>query len=298
MNEKQFTIMKNEKGFIAALDQSGGSTPKALKAYGIDESQYTNEEEMFDLVQEMRSRIITSKSFTSKHILAAILFKNTMERKIDGLYTADYLWKEKGIVPILKIDNGLAKEQNGVQLMKPIPELDSLLEKAKERNIFGTKMRSIIHEANEEGIRQIVEQQFEIGLRIFNAGFIPIIEPEVDINSSTKKEAEDLLISEIEKQLAKVDDSVKIMLKVSIPTQAGAYSKLMEDPKVVRIVALSGGYSRDKANKLLEKNPNLIASFSRALLSDLSVHQNQEEFDSALFDAIEKIYNASVHKKI
>ncbi|MDC7238174.1 MAG: fructose bisphosphate aldolase [Sphaerochaetaceae bacterium] len=298
MNEKQFTIMKNEKGFIAALDQSGGSTPKALKAYGIDESQYTNEEEMFDLVQEMRSRIITSKSFTSKHILAAILFKNTMERKIDGLYTADYLWKEKGIVPILKIDNGLAEEQNGVQLMKPIPELDSLLEKAKERNIFGTKMRSIIHEANEEGIRQIVEQQFEIGLRIFNAGFIPIIEPEVDINSSTKKEAEDLLISEIEKQLAKVDDSVKIMLKVSIPTQAGAYSKLMEDPKVVRIVALSGGYSRDKANKLLEKNPNLIASFSRALLSDLSVHQNQEEFDSALFDAIEKIYNASVHKKI
>ncbi|MCY1153004.1 MAG: fructose bisphosphate aldolase [Sphaerochaetaceae bacterium] len=298
MNEKQFTIMKNEKGFIAALDQSGGSTPKALKAYGIDESQYTNEEEMFDLVQEMRSRIITSKSFTSKHILAAILFKNTMERKIDGLYTADYLWKEKGIVPILKIDNGLAEEQNGVQLMKPIPELDSLLEKAKERNIFGTKMRSIIHEANEEGIRQIVEQQFEIGLRIFNAGFIPIIEPEVDINSSTKKEAEDLLISEIEKQLAKVDDSVKIMLKVSIPTQAGAYSKLMEDPKVVRIVALSGGYSRDKANKLLEKNPNLVASFSRALLSDLSVHQNQEEFDSALFDAIEKIYNASVHKKI
>lgn len=298
MNEKQFTIMKNEKGFIAALDQSGGSTPKALKAYGIDESQYTNEEEMFDLVQEMRSRIITSKSFTSKHILAAILFKNTMERKIDGLYTADYLWKEKGIVPILKIDNGLAEEQNGVQLMKPIPELDSLLEKAKERNIFGTKMRSIIHEANEEGIRQIVEQQFEIGLRIFNAGFIPILEPEVDINSSTKKETEDLLISEIEKQLAKVDDSVKIMLKVSIPTQAGAYSKLMEDPKVVRIVALSGGYSRDKANKLLEKNPNLIASFSRALLSDLSVHQNQEEFDSALFDAIEKIYNASVHKKI
>ncbi|MDC7248316.1 MAG: fructose bisphosphate aldolase [Sphaerochaetaceae bacterium] len=298
MNEKQFTIMKNEKGFIAALDQSGGSTPKALKAYGIDESQYTNEEEMFDLVQEMRSRIITSKSFTSKHILAAILFKNTMERKIDGLYTADYLWKEKGIVPILKIDNGLAEEQNGVQLMKPIPELDSLLEKAKERNIFGTKMRSIIHEANEEGVKLIVEQQFEIGLRIFNAGFVPIIEPEVDINSSTKKEAEDLLISEIEKQLAKLDESVKIMLKVSIPTQAGAYSKLMEDPKVVRIVALSGGYSRDKANKLLEKNPNLIASFSRALLSDLSAHQNQEEFDSALFDAIEKIYNASVHKKI
>ncbi len=298
MNEKQFTRMKNDKGFIAALDQSGGSTPKALKAYGIDESQYTNEEEMFDLVQEMRSRIITSKAFTSDYILAAILFKNTMERKIDGLYTADYLWKEKGVVPILKIDNGLADEHNGVQLMKPIPELDILLEKAKDRNIFGTKMRSVIHEANEEGIRQIVEQQFEIGLRIFEAGFVPIIEPEVDINSSTKKEAEDLLISEIEKQLAKVDDSVKIMLKVSIPTQAGAYSKLMEDPKVVRIVALSGGYSRDKANKLLEKNANLIASFSRALLSDLSAQQNQEEFDSALFDAIEKIYNASVHKKI
>jgi fructose-bisphosphate aldolase class I len=298
MNEKQFKRMKNDVGFIAALDQSGGSTPKALKAYGIDESQYTNEEEMFDLVQEMRSRIITSKSFTSKHILAAILFKNTMERKISGLYTADYLWKKKGIVPILKIDNGLAEEQNGVQLMKPIPELDSLLEKAKERNIFGTKMRSIIHEANEEGVKQIVEQQFEIGLRIFNAGFVPIIEPEVDINSSTKKESEDLLISEIEKQLAKLDESVKIMLKVSIPTQAGAYSNLMEDPRVVRIVALSGGYSRDKANKLLEQNPNLIASFSRALLSDLSAQQSQKEFDFALFDAIEKIYNASVHKKI
>ncbi|MGD1818783.1 MAG: fructose bisphosphate aldolase [Pleomorphochaeta sp.] len=298
MNEKQFTRMKNDLGFIAALDQSGGSTPKALKAYGIDESQYKNETEMFDLVQEMRSRIITSKVFTSEHILAAILFKNTMERKIDGLYTADYLWGKKGIVPILKIDNGLDVEKDNVQLMKPIPELDSLLEKAKERNIFGTKMRSVIHEANEKGIKQIVEQQFEFGLRIFEAGFVPIIEPEVDINSSTKKEAEVLLIKEIENQLAKLDESVKIMLKVTIPTEAGAYSKLMEDPRIIRIVALSGGYSRDEANKLLEQNPNLIASFSRALLSDLSAQQPQEEFDLALSDAIEKIYNASVKKNL
>lgn len=208
------------------------------------------------------------------------------------------IFGKKGIVPILKIDNGLDVEKDNVQLMKPIPELDSLLEKAKERNIFGTKMRSVIHEANEKGIKQIVEQQFEFGLRIFEAGFIPIIEPEVDINSSTKKEAEVLLIKEIENQLAKLDESVKIMLKVTIPTEAGAYSKLMKDPRIIRIVALSGGYSRDKANKLLEENPNLIASFSRALLSDLSAQQTQEEFDLALSDAIEKIYNASVKKNL
>jgi len=296
MNQRQLTAIKNFDGFIAALDQSGGSTPKALKAYGIDESQYNNEEEMYDLVQNMRSRIITSKSFTSEHILAAILFEKTMDRQIDGLFTADYLWNEKSIVPFLKIDNGLAEQKDGVQLMKPIPELDKLLKRAKERNIFGTKMRSVIHEANVDGIKKIVEQQFEIGKRIADLGFVPIIEPEVDIHSSTKKEAEEILISEIEKQLAKLDQSVKIMLKVSIPTVAGSYSKLMEDPRVVRIVALSGGYSRDEANELLKKNPKLIASFSRALLSDLSAKQTQEEFDLVLLDTIKEIYSASVIK--
>ncbi|NCD06740.1 MAG: fructose bisphosphate aldolase [Spirochaetia bacterium] len=296
MNQRQLTAIKNFDGFIAALDQSGGSTPKALKAYGIDESQYKNEEEMYDLVQDMRSRIITSKSFTSEHILAAILFEKTMDRQIDGLFTADYLWNEKGIVPFLKIDNGLAEQKDGVQLMKPIPELDKLLKRAKERNIFGTKMRSVIHEANIDGIKKIVEQQFEIGKRIADLGFVPIIEPEVDIHSSTKKEAEEILISEIEKQLEKLDQSVKIMLKVSIPTVAGAYSKLMEDPRVVRIVALSGGYSRDEANELLKKNPKLIASFSRALLSDLSAKQTQEEFDLVLLDTIKEVYSASVIK--
>ncbi len=296
MNQRQLTAIKNFDGFIAALDQSGGSTPKALKAYGIDESQYKNEEEMYDLVQDMRSRIITSKSFTSEHILAAILFEKTMDRQIDGLFTADYLWNEKSIVPFLKIDNGLAEQKDGVQLMKPIPELDKLLKRAKERNIFGTKMRSVIHEANVDGIKKIVEQQFEIGKRIADLGFVPIIEPEVDINSSTKKEAEEILINEIEKQLEKLDQSVKIMLKVSIPTVAGSYSKLMEDPRVVRIVALSGGYSRDEANELLKKNPKLIASFSRALLSDLSAKQTQEEFDLVLLDTIKEIYSASVIK--
>lgn len=297
MNQEQYTIMKESEGFIAALDQSGGSTPKALKAYGIDENKYSGEKEMFDLVQAMRSRIITSKSFTSKRILAAILFKNTMDRKIDGLYTGDYLWEKKGIVPILKIDNGLAEEKDGVQLMKPMPDLDDLLNRAKDRNIFGTKMRSIIHEANAEGIKQIVEQQFEIGKRIAAAGLVPIIEPEVDIKSSTKLEAEKLLIEEIKIQLKGLDESVKVMLKVSIPSTPGAYTELMGDPRIVRIVALSGGYSREEADKLLAKNPKLIASFSRALLSDLSAQQSEEEFDFVLDNAINQIYNASVIKE-
>lgn len=294
MNQKQFMKMKNDEGFIAALDQSGGSTPKALKGYGIDENQYSNDKEMFDLVQEMRSRIIQSKAFTSQHILAAILFENTMDRKIDGLYTGDYLWDKKGIVPILKIDSGLAEQKDGVQLMKPMPNLDELLKRAKERNIFGTKMRSVIHEANAAGVKKVVDQQFEIGKKIAAAGFVPIIEPEVDITSSTKKEAEVMLISEIEKQLKTLDESVKIMLKVSIPTTPGAYTKLMKDPRIVRIVALSGGYSRDEANKLLAKNPKLIASFSRALLSDLSANQTQEEFDSILAAVIDEIFTASI----
>lgn len=297
MNQKQITRMTNDDGFIAALDQSGGSTPKALKGYGIDESQYSNEEEMFDLVQEMRSRIITSKSFTSDHILAAILFENTMDRKIDDLFTSDYLWDKKGIVPILKVDSGLDEEKTGVQLMKPMPHLDELLKRAKERHIFGTKMRSIIHEANSYGIKKLVEQQFEIAKRIIAAGFVPIIEPEVDIHSESKEKAEKLLLKNINKQMKTLDKSDRIMLKITIPTKPGLYSELMKDPRVMRIVALSGGYSRTEADALLMKNPNLIASFSRALLSDLSVDQTPEEFDTVLAKVIEEIYHASVKKE-
>ena len=294
MNKKQLERMRTGKGFIAALDQSGGSTPKALKGYGIEESEYHSEEEMYDLVQAMRSRIIQSQSFTSEHILAAILFEKTMDRKIEGLYTGDYLWDKKGIVPILKVDKGLAEQKDGVQLMKPMPDLDRLLERAKDRNIFGTKMRSVIHEANAASIKKIVEQQIQVGTQIAAAGLVPILEPEVDIHSSSKKEAEIMLIAEIEKQLSQLDNSVKIMLKVSIPTVSGVYSILMNDAHIVRIVALSGGYSRQEANTLLAKNPNLIASFSRALLSDLSAKQTPAEFDKLLATAINEIYKASV----
>ena len=294
MNNKQLERMRTGKGFIAALDQSGGSTPKALKGYGIEESEYNSEEEMYDLVQAMRSRIIQSQSFTSEHILAAILFEKTMDRKIEGLYTGDYLWEKKGIVPILKVDKGLAEEKDGVQLMKPMPDLDSLLARAKERNIFGTKMRSVIHEANADSIKKIVEQQLQVGKVIAAAGLVPILEPEVDIHSSSKKEAEKMLVAEFEKQLSQLDKSVNIMLKVSIPTVAGTYGALMNDSHIVRIVALSGGYSRQEANTLLVKNPHLIASFSRALLSDLSAKQTPAEFDELLATAISEIYKASV----
>ena len=294
MNNKQLERMRTGKGFIAALDQSGGSTPKALKGYGIEESEYNSEEEMYDLVQAMRSRIIQSQSFTSEHILAAILFEKTMDRKIEGLYTGDYLWEKKGIVPILKVDKGLAEEKDGVQLMKPMPDLDRLLARAKERNIFGTKMRSVIHEANADSIKKIVEQQLQVGKVIAAAGLVPILEPEVDIHSSSKKEAEKMLVAEFEKQLSQLDKSVNIMLKVSIPTVAGTYSALMNDSHIVRIVALSGGYSRQEANTLLVKNPHLIASFSRALLSDLSAKQTPAEFDELLATAISEIYKASV----
>ena len=294
MKSEQLERMKHGAGFIAALDQSGGSTPKALRDYGIESSQYHTEDEMYDLIQQMRSRIIASKAFSSNHILGAILFEKTMERKIDNLYTADYLWEKKGIVPFLKIDNGLDEQKDGVQLMKPIPKLDELLDRAAARNIFGTKMRSVIHEANRAGIHGIVEQQFDLGQKIYDAGFIPIVEPEVDIHSSSKQEAEEMLIEEIKSHLKKLDDSINIMLKVSIPSVAGTYSDLMNDPRIVRIVALSGGYSRKEADELLKQNPKLIASFSRALLSDLSVKQTQQEFDAALLKAITEIYEASL----
>ncbi|GLB29449.1 fructose-bisphosphate aldolase class 1 [Lacrimispora amygdalina] len=294
MKTEQLERMKHGTGFIAALDQSGGSTPKALRDYGIEMSEYHTEDEMYDLIQQMRSRIIASKAFSSNHILGAILFEKTMERKIDNLYTADYLWEKKGIVPFLKIDNGLEEEKDGVQMMKPIPKLEELLNRATAKNIFGTKMRSVIHEANGDGIHAIVEQQFELGQKIADAGFVPILEPEVDIRSSSKQEAEEMLIGEIENHLKKLDDSMNIMLKVSIPSVAGTYNGLMNDPRVVRIVALSGGYSRKEANELLRQNPKLIASFSRALLSELSVKQTQQEFDAVLLKIIIEIYEASV----
>ena len=295
MNQKQLNRMHSDQGFIAALDQSGGSTPKALKAYGINEDAYKNEEEMFDLVHAMRTRIITSPAFTSDHILAAILFEQTMDRKIEGKYTADYLWDVKGIVPILKIDKGLAEAKNDVRLMKPIPGLDDTLKHAlDDRHIFGTKERSVILDYNEEGIKDIVNQQFEIGLQVFHDGLVPILEPEVDIHSPHKKECEALLKEEIKKHLAKLDSEVRLMFKVTIPDVDNFYADLMEDPHVVRVVALSGGYSQKEANEKLMKNHGLIASFSRALAQDLNAHQSDKEFDKTLATAIDQIYAASI----
>ena len=294
MNQQQFERMHTGKGFIAALDQSGGSTPKALKGYGIEETAYHSEEEMFDLIHQMRSRVITSPSFTSEHILAAILFQRTMESKINGKPSADYLWEEKGIVPILKVDKGLAEEADGVQIMKPMPALDDLLKEAVSCHIFGTKMRSVIKAANPAGIKKIVDQQFEIGLRICAYGLVPILEPEIDIHIPDKTEAEDLLLKEIKEHLASLPADTKLMFKVTIPTKAGLYNDVMKDPHVVRVVALSGGYSRQEADELLAKNPGLIASFSRALLSDLNVKQSEEEFNQVLKEAIDEIYQASM----
>lgn len=294
MNQKQFERMHTGKGFIAALDQSGGSTPKALKGYGIEETAYNSEQEMFDLIHQMRSRVITSPSFTSEHILAAILFQRTMESQINGKPSADYLWEEKGIVPILKVDKGLAEEADGVQVMKPMPALDDLLKEAVDSHIFGTKMRSVIKAANPTGIKKIVDQQFEIGLRIYAYGLVPILEPEVDIHIADKAAAEDLLLKEIKEHLAALPADVKLMFKVTIPTKEGLYSEIMKDPHVVRVVALSGGYSRTEADELLAKNPGLIASFSRALLSDLNVKQSDAEFNKVLKEAIDEIYTASM----
>ncbi|MCR3758585.1 fructose bisphosphate aldolase [Clostridium felsineum] len=294
MNKIQLTRMNKGDGFIAALDQSGGSTPKALLQYGIKENSYSNEEEMFNLVHEMRTRIIKSPAFNSDYILGAILFENTMQRTIDGKYTADYLWEEKNIVPFLKIDKGLAEAQNGVQLMKPIDNLDNILDAALEKNIFGTKMRSFIKEPNLEGIKTIVDQQFEIGIKIASKGLVPILEPEIDINSGYKERAENILKDEILKHLKMLDDETKIMLKISIPTEDNFYSDLMKDPHIVRVVALSGGYSREQANAKLSRNSGLIASFSRALSEDLSINQSEEKFNKILGDSIKEIYKASI----
>ena len=294
MNQKQLDRMQKEPVFIAALDQSGGSTPKALKAYGIPKTRYRNDDQMFDLVHEMRTRIMTSPSFTSDKILAAILFENTMDRKVEDQYTADYLWNVKGIIPILKVDKGLAEEKDGVQLMKPMPQLDDLLKRAAKRHIFGTKMRSVIHSANKAGIKAIVDQQFDIAKRIVAAGFVPIIEPEVDIHAADKAEAEKMLHAEIKSHLADLEDGDKVMFKVTIPTEAGLYSDIMKDVHVVRVVALSGGYTRKDACVKLAQNPGLIASFSRALTEGLTCRMNDKDFNYLLADSIDKIYQASI----
>ena len=294
INEKQLEIMAHKNGFIAALDQSGGSTPKTLKRYGIGEDEYKSEGEMYEKVHEMRTRIIKSPAFSSDYIIGAILFQKTMDRQIENMYSADYLWEVKGIVPFLKIDQGLMPEKDGVQLMKEIPLLDETLTHAKQRHIFGTKMRSVIKEANDNGIKEIVKQQFEFGVKIANSGLVPILEPEIDIHIEDKKEAEELLLKYCMEELEKLNDDVKIMFKFSIPSIDGFYSELMKDPHVVRIVALSGGYSRQEANEKLKKNPGLIASFSRALLEDISVNQSQIEFDKILSDTVKEIYEASV----
>ena len=294
MNIAQLDRMHSGKGFIAALDQSGGSTPKALAQYGVQESSYSNEEEMYTLVHDMRTRIIKSPAFVSDYILGAILFENTMDRKIDGQWTADYLWEMKNIVPFLKVDKGLADLANGVQVMKPIPNLDELLTRAVERNIFGTKMRSVIKEANTEGIREVVEQQFAVGKQIFKKGLVPIIEPEVDIYSADKEKSEVILKEEIKKQLSSLDKDVKVMLKLSIPTVNDFYKELMSDSHVVRVVALSGGYSEEEANHKLAQNHGLIASFSRALSEGLSAVQSDDEFNSKLGKTIKEIYEASI----
>lgn len=294
MNTEQLKQISEGKGFIAALDQSGGSTPKALRQYGIEEDRYSSDKEMFDLVHEMRTRIITSPVFNSDRILAAILFKNTMNRTIEGKDTADYLWQEKGVVPILKVDQGLAALEDGVQLMKPMSDLPALLEQAVEKNVFGTKMRSVIKEANPAGIKKIAAQQFEVGKQIIDMGLVPILEPEVDINSKDKKESEELLKAEIMSMLSDLGEDEKLMFKLSIPTEDDFYSDLQKDPHVVRVVALSGGYSRSEANEKLARNHGLIASFSRALLQGLMADQTDEEFNATLDQSIQAIYDASI----
>jgi fructose-bisphosphate aldolase, class I len=283
----------NKDGFIAALDQSGGSTPKALKQYGVSESAWSNDEEMFDLIHEMRARIIKSPAFTGDKVMGAILFEQTMDREIDGVPTAQYLWEERGVVPFLKVDKGLAEEKDGVKLMKPMPGLDALLERAVSKGVFGTKMRSVVDAANPKGIAAIVAQQFEIGNQILSHGLVPIIEPEVTISIADKAEAEEILLAEIKKQLDKVPAGKQVMLKLSLPTKANLYKPLIDDPRVMRVVALSGGYSREEANEKLAQNKGMIASFSRALTEGLSAQQSDKEFDTKLAAAIDSIFEAS-----
>ncbi len=297
MNTTQFEKVRTGRGFFAALDQSGGSTPKALAEYGVGRDRYSSDTEMFDFVHAMRTRVFTSPAFDGSRILAAILFEQTMDRDVNGVPTATYLWDEKNVVPFLKVDKGLAPERDGVQLMKPIDTLDDLLDRARRHQIFGTKMRSVIKDADEAGVAAIVDQQFEYGARIMAAGLVPILEPEVSISSPHKEQAEALLRDAIAKHVEALPEDARIMLKITIPTRPGLYGELASDPRVLRIVALSGGYSQDEACALLARDPTLIASFSRALLEGLTEGQTDEEFNATLESSIEEIYQASVHKE-
>jgi fructose-bisphosphate aldolase class I len=297
VNTTQFEKVRTGRGFFAALDQSGGSTPKALAEYGVEPDRYSNDTEMFDLVHAMRTRVFTSPAFDGSRILAAILFEQTMERDVAGVPTAQYLWEEKNVVPFLKIDKGLADEQDDVQLMKPIDTLDDLLDRAQRHQIFGTKMRSVIKDANEAGISAIVDQQFEYAGRILAAGLVPILEPEVSISSPHKEQAETLLHDAIAKHVEALPDGATVLVKITIPTVPGLYDDLPSDPRVVRVVALSGGYSRDEACARLARDPGLIASFSRALLEGLTESQTDDQFNAQLESSIEEIYRASVDKQ-
>ncbi len=291
--QQQLQRIKNDKGFIAALDQSGGSTPKALRMYGVEESEYSNDDEMFTKVHEMRTRIMTCDTFDSGRVLGAILFEDTMDREVNGKPTANYLWEDKNIVPFLKVDKGLADIENGVQVMKPMPGLDSLLEKAKNFPVFGTKMRSVIHEANEAGIKAVVDQQFEVAKQILAKGFMPIVEPEVNIESAEKAICEAMMKAEILRNLDTLADDQQVMLKLTLPEEQGFFNDLVNHPKVLKVVALSGGYSRKEACERLEQNPGMIASFSRAFTEGLSKSQTDEEFSATIDASIDEIYKAS-----
>ena len=293
LNEEQLKKMKTHPGFVAALDQSGGSTPKALRLYGIKEGAWSNDEEMFTLVHQVRTRIITSPSFNGERIIGAILFENTMDRDIEGMPTADYLWNVKRVVPFLKVDKGLAAEKDGVQLMKPMPDLVALLEKAKTKHIFGTKMRSFIKQANESGINDIVDQQFAAARQIVAAGFVPIIEPEIDIHCPEKARAEELLKGAISEKLNELPPGQLVMLKLTLPEQDDFYAEFVNHPRVVRVVALSGGYSREEANARLRRNHGVVASFSRALVEGLTAQQSDREFNLLLDRSIQSIFEAS-----
>jgi fructose-bisphosphate aldolase, class I len=296
MDATQLEKIRVGQGFVAALDQSGGSTPKALADYGIAENRYSSEEEMFDLVHAMRARVITSPVFDGSRVLAAILFEQTMERYVQGVPTAEYLWQEKQIVPFLKVDKGLADENNGVRLMKPIETLDELLDRGNRHRMFGTKMRSLIKDADKAGVTAIADQQFEYGARISAAGLVPIIEPEVSIDSPHKHEVETLLLDALHTHVEALPDDATVMLKLTIPTQPGLYEGLAADPRVLRVLALSGGYSRDEACELLAKDPSMIASFSRALLEGLADEQTDQQFNAQLETSIAQIFQASVKK--
>ena len=291
---QQFDRIKSAPGFIAALDQSGGSTPKALKLYGVEENEYSSDGEMFDLIHQMRSRIMTSSAFNGDRVLGAILFEMTMDREVEGTPAADYLWNTNGVVPFLKVDKGLADPENDTRILKPMPDLDALLARAVEKNIFGTKMRSVIDGANDAGIAAVVDQQFDIGIQILGHGLIPIIEPEVTISIADKAEAEQILHDHILRRLNTLSDDQNVMLKLTLPEVSNLYADLADHPRVLRVVALSGGYAMDEANARLSKNRDMIASFSRALTEKLNAKQSDDEFDTALDRAIESIYQASV----